>query len=542
MSPFLYSRAAVGEIVVFSKPDCPHCRDAKGLLAGLDLPFTEIDIERDLRNGMLMSHVAHRHTVPQIFFHDEHIGGASELKALGAEAIRARAGAALQKPGQPAFLSIEIADEVLKQAIVPIKDILDPHLPEDPTSVPEYAPVATWYASMFGFLCNLYDQMILKPEPTALWMSTLSALMVPMERKIGGQFGTICFSTAIKAGCSYCSAHGADLAMKYAQETPGHIRALVDYLQHDQGGLEDLPFDPQLRSLINVAAKMTGHEVSVSDIARVRDAFGVGQLREACVSVAAMGGIMGFLNRFNDLIGVEIEASIKQSIDGSAIGEGWEWGTHDTADEVNRYDRSSDSAHASADQPVALSHVVAEVNDKIIGQVQYLFDKYQQFPDDQLPAWIAILADRDVTRAVSCLYHSLFSTGELAAEIKHLAARCMLLGSGYPQLAAEERRLALDMSPDAAATSGKLTKIEAFARSGALSDLAGLDSEEILALRLAKCADSFPHIVRGELVQALDEAYTPEQIVELVMALAVIGIGQRWSSVWEALHEYTLGH
>ena len=173
-------------------------------------------------------------------------------------------------------------------------------------------------------------------------------------------------------------------------------------------------------------------------------------------------------------------------------------------------------------------------------QVSYLFRKYQQFPDDQLPAWIGILTDEDVTRATSCLYHSLFNTGDLASETKHLAAYSMLLGAGYPKLAAEERRIALAMSGDQSTLLQKLAAVERFAVSSNIDDVAHLSDAEILALRLAKCAESFPHIVRGELVQDFERHYTPQQIVELVMALAVIGIGQRWSGVWEPLHDYTL--
>jgi glutaredoxin len=53
---------------VFSKSQCPHCIEAKGLLADLEVPFTEIDIGANVRDGMLMSLVSKRHTVPQIFF------------------------------------------------------------------------------------------------------------------------------------------------------------------------------------------------------------------------------------------------------------------------------------------------------------------------------------------------------------------------------------------------------------------------------------------------------------------------------------------
>ncbi len=65
----------MGEIVVFSKSNCHHCSDAKSLLSELHIPFTDIDIEADIQNSMLMSLASKRHTVPQIFFNDYHIGG-----------------------------------------------------------------------------------------------------------------------------------------------------------------------------------------------------------------------------------------------------------------------------------------------------------------------------------------------------------------------------------------------------------------------------------------------------------------------------------
>jgi glutaredoxin len=32
----------MGQITVFSKSQCPHCIEAKGLLADLEVPFTEM--------------------------------------------------------------------------------------------------------------------------------------------------------------------------------------------------------------------------------------------------------------------------------------------------------------------------------------------------------------------------------------------------------------------------------------------------------------------------------------------------------------------
>ena len=72
----------MGQVIVFSKTECPHCIEAKDILNGFDIPFTEINIQDDLQSSMLMSYASKRHTVPQIFFNDHHIGGYDDMAGL----------------------------------------------------------------------------------------------------------------------------------------------------------------------------------------------------------------------------------------------------------------------------------------------------------------------------------------------------------------------------------------------------------------------------------------------------------------------------
>jgi glutaredoxin 3 len=327
----------VGQIVVFSKSQCPHCVGVKELLTDLDIPFTEIDISADLTGSMLMSLVSQRHTVPQIFFNDDHIGGADDLKSLGPDEIRDHARKALGAAEPPAFLSTAYTQEQLEAAIIPIKDVLEPYQPADPTVLPEYKAVRIWYRTMFGFLCNLYDQLSLAPEPMALFIGALSSMMSLVAKQTGQYFGMSCLATANAAKCAYCSAHGADLSMKYAGQTPENIQALFDFLR-GRMPLDDLPFEDRVKAIVNLSVRMTTQEIRREDLDQARAAVGIDNLQELIHSVGGMGCIMGFLNRFNDLVGVEIEASIKETIDQSALAAQWDWGTHDTADNANRHD------------------------------------------------------------------------------------------------------------------------------------------------------------------------------------------------------------
>ncbi len=70
-------------VEMYTSPFCGFCHAAKRLLNSKDVSFIEIDVARDpgLRQEM-MARAHGRHTVPQIFIDDIHVGGCDELHAL----------------------------------------------------------------------------------------------------------------------------------------------------------------------------------------------------------------------------------------------------------------------------------------------------------------------------------------------------------------------------------------------------------------------------------------------------------------------------
>lgn len=70
-------------IVIYTKDYCPFCLKAKQLLTAKGAAFKEIEITNNpaLKEEM-MSKAGGRHTVPQIFIGEEHIGGCDDLVAL----------------------------------------------------------------------------------------------------------------------------------------------------------------------------------------------------------------------------------------------------------------------------------------------------------------------------------------------------------------------------------------------------------------------------------------------------------------------------
>lgn len=140
----------------------------------------------------------------------------------------------------------------------------------------------------------------------------------------------------------------------------------------------------------------------------------------------------------------------------------------------------------------------------------------------------------------SHLYHSAYKNGELPATIKHLAAYLVTYGSGYPNLSAEEKRLALQTSEDIEITRKQLSQVEAYAKSRNVDDLAAFDEVEILALRFAECSIEYPNVIPGRLVYRLSNKLKAQQIAELVSVVATMGFAQRWTGIWEKYNDYIL--
>ena len=69
-------------VTIYTTAWCPYCHRAKALLAAKGAPFEEIDVTMDARLRADMEAKAGRHTVPQIWIGETHVGGCDDLHAL----------------------------------------------------------------------------------------------------------------------------------------------------------------------------------------------------------------------------------------------------------------------------------------------------------------------------------------------------------------------------------------------------------------------------------------------------------------------------
>jgi len=71
------------QIEIYSSPLCGFCHAAKRLLKQKGAAFSEINVlTQPKRKTEMMDRAGGRHTVPQIFIGETHVGGCDELYAL----------------------------------------------------------------------------------------------------------------------------------------------------------------------------------------------------------------------------------------------------------------------------------------------------------------------------------------------------------------------------------------------------------------------------------------------------------------------------
>jgi glutaredoxin 3 len=70
------------KVVMYSSGLCPYCIRARRLLKRKGVSYEEIRVDFDRKRRREMERLSGRHTVPQIFIGDLHIGGYDDMAAL----------------------------------------------------------------------------------------------------------------------------------------------------------------------------------------------------------------------------------------------------------------------------------------------------------------------------------------------------------------------------------------------------------------------------------------------------------------------------
>lgn len=72
----------MAKVTIYTTRICPYCMMAKRLLTRKGVSFVEIDVGGKAALRAEMEERSGRHTVPQIWIGDTHVGGCDDLHAL----------------------------------------------------------------------------------------------------------------------------------------------------------------------------------------------------------------------------------------------------------------------------------------------------------------------------------------------------------------------------------------------------------------------------------------------------------------------------
>ena len=70
------------KVTIYTTPYCPYCHAAKALLKKKGVAFEEIDVQDSTLRQQMMLRANGRHTVPQIFIGETHVGGSDDIHEL----------------------------------------------------------------------------------------------------------------------------------------------------------------------------------------------------------------------------------------------------------------------------------------------------------------------------------------------------------------------------------------------------------------------------------------------------------------------------
>jgi glutaredoxin 3 len=73
---------AMSDVVIYTKEQCPYCRQAEKFFTQKGVPFTNVDVTHDQPMRERLVELSGQFTVPQIFIKGVSVGGYSDLMAL----------------------------------------------------------------------------------------------------------------------------------------------------------------------------------------------------------------------------------------------------------------------------------------------------------------------------------------------------------------------------------------------------------------------------------------------------------------------------
>lgn len=463
-------------------------------------------------------------SVPQIFIGDLHVHGAADLAALAEagrlEALAASATGEIDLEGPTdAELERGAEDFVLRRVIPESDGTRDPD--------PEAWSILRFYKEFFGFWPNCFHYMHHWPEAYKLFVHCHNVGAIDAGREILGapMMFAIGHATSSAHGCTYCRVHACAAGGRRSLDA---VRK-VEEARRGEGG-QDGPFGPFEASLADLAASAATNTVTREQLERIsalasEARASAGGAEASVMATAMVASAFGFLNVFNDLTGVEVEAEWAEQ---ASAGAGIDAGRHG----ISHGRRSTNLDHDLPEEGPTMQGMIAKYEAIVAGAGGA--EAYAERELGMVPAWIRAWPERLRARHVH-LYVEIMqdrSHSPVPSELKHLMARVSAVAKGHDGLAAVEGFMAFRAGGGSARALERVRRAFDAAEGredGGIREL--FDERERAALVLARLSAGTPLVTPRRLVEPAVEAFTPVELVHLATVSGLASLVQRFTAI-----------
>ncbi len=190
--------------------------------------------------------------------------------------------------------------------------------PKSSVNDPELQKLIAFYNETLGFCPNSVMTMHHRPIIATSFIEMNKAVMENKGRVTSALKRLIGYISSFTAGCNYCQAHTIRAAERYgAQED--QLENIWDYKTHAS-------FSEAERAALDfaLAASMIPNAVNDEIAEALRNHWDEGEI----VEILGVIALFGFLNRWNDSMGTQIETGAIESGNKFLKEKGWSVGKH----------------------------------------------------------------------------------------------------------------------------------------------------------------------------------------------------------------------
>ncbi len=190
--------------------------------------------------------------------------------------------------------------------------------PLSPESNPDVSKLAEFFNETLGFCPNSVLTMQIRPEIARSFINLNMAVMTNHGRVTSAFKRIIAWVSSNAAGCNYCQAHAIRAAERYGAEQE-QLDNIWEYRTHES-------FNEAERTALDfsLAASQLPNAVDEELQQRMHKYWDDGEI----VEILAVVSLFGYLNRWNDSMGTNIENGATESAEKYLAKSGWNKGKH----------------------------------------------------------------------------------------------------------------------------------------------------------------------------------------------------------------------